>query len=97
MIDKTDSLPAPLSKTVQIVNDLGLHARAASIIAKKAKSARSAIWVTKGNITANAASIIDLLMLECPKGSWITVKTDNPSDGAVFNDIVQSIESGFGE
>ena len=45
----------------------------------------------------DAASIIDILTLVCPKGSKITLKIDDQSDLDILNDMAQLIESGFGE
>ena len=97
MAEKTDGRSSNFSKKVQIINELGLHARAAAIIAKLAQSAISTIWIIKENEMADAASIIDILTLECTKGSWITLKSENPEDHPVLLDILESIQSGFGE
>lgn len=97
MTGKTDGRPFTFSKKVQIVNELGLHARAAAIIARKARNAASTIWIVKENEKADAASVIEILTLECTKGSWIELKSDDPSNYPVLLDIVESIQSGFGE
>ena len=97
MAGKTDGHPSTFSKKVQIINELGLHARAAAIIAKKAQTATSNIWIIKENEMADAASVIDILTLECTKGSWIMLKSDDPADHHVLLDIIESIQSGFGE
>jgi len=97
MTENTDGRPSTFSKKVQIINELGLHARAAAIIAKKARTATSNIWIVKENEMANAASIIDILTLECTKGSWITIKSEDPADHHVLLDILESVQSGFGE
>jgi phosphocarrier protein HPr len=97
MTEKSDRRPSTLSKKVQIINELGLHARAAAIIAKKAQTATSTIWIVKENERADAASIIDLLILKCTKGSWITLTSKNPADHHVLLDILESVQSGFGE
>jgi phosphocarrier protein HPr len=86
-----------LSQTVLIKNELGLHARSAAIIAKIAQRATASIWIVKGNNMADAASIIDLLTLECPKGTLITIKLDNPSDHPFLKEIAAQVEAGFGE
>ena len=86
-----------LSRHVTISNDLGLHARSATKIARLVQNAKSGVWILKDGIKADASSIIDILTLACPKGSTITVKVDDPSDLVILNDLVQLIESGFGE
>jgi phosphotransferase system HPr (HPr) family protein len=97
MTGKSDGRPPTLSQKVQITNELGLHARAAAVIAKMAQTAKSTIWIIKEKEEADAASVIDLLTLECTKGSWITLKSENPADHPVLLDILKSVQSGFGE
>jgi len=86
-----------LLKRVTITNDLGLHARSAAQIAKLARNVKSKMWIIKDGEKVDAASIIDILTLACPKGSKITLKIDDPSDLDILNDIAQLIERGFGE
>ena len=97
MTGKTDGPPSTLSKRVQIKNELGLHARAAAVISNKAQAASSTIWIIKEDEMVNAASIIDILTLACAKGTWITIASDNPADHPVLLDILESVQSGFGE
>lgn len=86
-----------LSRRVTITNDLGLHARSAAKIAKLAQNGKSNVWIIKDGKKADASSIIDILTLICPKGSIITLKIDDQSDLGILNDLVQLIESDFGE
>ena len=97
MTEKPDGRLSTFFKRVQIINELGLHARAAAIIAKIAQTATSTIWIVKGNEKADAASVIDILTLECTKGTWVILKSENPTDHHVLLDILESIQSGFGE
>lgn len=86
-----------LSRDVIISNELGLHARSAARIAKLAQNGKSSVWVVKGNIEADASSVIDLLTLACEKGSKITLKIDDPLDIEILNKLVALVENGFGE
>jgi phosphocarrier protein HPr len=86
-----------LSRHVIIANDLGLHARSASKIVKLVQSATSNVWIIKDGKKADASSIIDILTLAGPKGSTITITIDDQSDLQILNNLVQLIESGFGE
>jgi phosphocarrier protein len=86
-----------LSKSVTIINDLGLHARSAAQIAKLAQNVKSKVWIIKDEEKVDAASIIDILTLACAKGSKITLKIDDQSDLDILNNIAKLIESGFGE
>jgi phosphocarrier protein HPr len=86
-----------LSQTVLIKNELGLHARSAAIIARIAQRATASVWIVKGDKMADAASILDLLTLECPKGTLITITLDDPSDHPLLKEIAAQVEAGFGE
>ncbi|MBW2604623.1 MAG: HPr family phosphocarrier protein [Deltaproteobacteria bacterium] len=85
------------SRRVTITNELGLHARSAAKIAKLAQNGKSNVWIIKDGKKADASSIIDILTLICQKGSIITLKIDDQSDLGILNDLVQLVESGFGE
>ncbi|MDP7076823.1 MAG: HPr family phosphocarrier protein [Desulfobacterales bacterium] len=85
------------SRQVLIQNELGLHARVAAGIAKIAQLANSNVWMIKGRDKVNAASVIDLLTLACPKGSTVTLTIDDGSDMKILNRIVEMMERGFEE
>ncbi|MDM8552787.1 HPr family phosphocarrier protein [Desulfobacterales bacterium HSG2] len=84
-------------KDVVIINELGLHARAAARIAEVAGNAKSKMWIIKGDEVVDAASIVDLLTLGCAKGSNITIKIESLSDVDTLNRVAELIENGFGE
>ena len=86
-----------LSKTLEICNELGLHARAAARVAAVAQKARAGVWVSKGGERADATSIIDILTLAGDKGSKITLTVDDPADIAILNNIADLVKNGFGE
>ena len=84
-------------KVVTIVNELGLHARSASQIAKIAGTGTANVWLKKGDNIADAASIIDILTLACGKGTRITILIEDWADIDILKDIADLVESGFGE
>jgi len=86
-----------LSIEVTIINELGLHARAASKIAEIVKNAQSKLWISKDGLKVDASSIIDILTLEGTMGSKITLSADSESDTDILNEIRHMIETGFGE
>ena len=86
-----------LSRDVVIVNELGMHARSAAKVAALAQNATANVWIKKGNKSADAASIIDILTLECEKGTRITLSIENQKDMGVLKDIFELIANGFGE
>jgi phosphocarrier protein HPr len=86
-----------LSRDVIVVNELGLHARSAARIAEIARKANYNVWIIKDKKMVDASSILDILTLECTKGSKVTLKIDNQSDLDILNDTVKQFETGFGE
>jgi phosphocarrier protein len=86
-----------ISKETVISNEFGLHARSAAQIANLAGEANYKIWLSKGGELVEATSIMDILMLECPKGTKVQIIIEDPSDLNVLKNISQLIENGFGE
>jgi len=68
-----DKLLTELSRDVIVINELGLHARSAAKIAEIARKANYNVWIIKDNKMVDASSILDILTLECAKGSQILV------------------------
>ena len=86
-----------ISRETVIINALGLHARSAAQIANLAARASAKVWLVKGGESAEATSIMDLLALECPRGTKVAIIIEDSSDLEVLNAISQLIENGFGE
>ena len=86
-----------LTKTVTVVNELGLHARPAARFARAAQAAGSHIWVIFGDEQADATSIMDLLALGCAKGTRLTIAAEDPSDRPVLEALARLVEAGFEE
>ena len=77
------------------MNELGLHARPAAVIAKLAQQAKSGVRIKSGEETVDAASIIDILTLACVRGTEIVLEIDDREDMEILNDIAELIESGL--
>jgi phosphocarrier protein HPr len=86
-----------LSKTVTIVNELGLHARSAAKLAEMAKRASRPVWIEKNGDRVDATSIIDILTLAAMQGTSLRIVIEDPADSQTLNDIVHLVEAGFGE
>jgi phosphocarrier protein len=89
--------PINLVKKLTIVNELGLHARSAAKIAEVAQNAKHKVWVFYDGEKVDAASIIDILTLGAACGSRIEISIENADDTAILNEIVNLVETGFGE
>lgn len=86
-----------LTKTVTVVNELGLHARPAAMIARLAMKAQSGVWLIKDGEEVDATSIIDILSISGTKDSRITLRIENSSDSEILKEISKLFEAGFEE
>ena len=86
-----------LSRSVTIVNALGLHARSAARIAAIAGKASGPAWIESGKERVDAASVIDILTLGCAQGTRVRIIIGAPEDTGVLEEIVTLIQGGFGE
>ncbi len=86
-----------LSKTLVIINELGLHARSAAMIASLAGQAKSKVWIAKEGTQANAASVLDILTLACEKGTRIDVTIEDKTDLNILEAIEKLVQRGFEE
>ncbi len=86
-----------LKKQVQIINKLGLHARASSKLVSLASRYKSNILISKDNKTANAKSIMALMMLAANKGSFINITIDGADESIAMSNICKLIENKFDE
>jgi phosphocarrier protein len=80
-----------------IVNDLGLHARAAAKLAKTAHRANHDVWLEFGSERVDAKQVIDILTLAASKGDRVTVRIEQPADADVLVRIIELFNNGFGE
>lgn len=86
-----------LSKNVKIINELGLHARAAAKIAALARNAKAKVWITKDNERVDAASVIDILTLACEPGTLVAISVEDSADVEILNQIETLVNKKFGE
>jgi phosphocarrier protein len=83
--------------TFEIVNELGLHARAATKLVQLASSFRAEVELSKDGQDANAKSVMGVLLLCGSKGTSVTVRARGPAAREAVRAIGALIESGFGE
>ncbi len=83
---------------VEIVNKLGLHARASSKFTQLATQYACEVWVSRGQRRVNAKSIMGVMMLAAGKGSKISIETfDGPDDDDALSALVALVADKFGE
>ena len=80
-----------------IVNDLGLHARAASKFVALANKFDAEVFLEGGGREVNAKSILGVLMLAAAKGNTITVRCEGPQADEAYDALGKLIDDGFGE
>ncbi len=88
---------AATSGELTIVNDLGLHARAASKLVALANKFDADVWVSKDGREVNGKSILGVLMLACGKGSVIGLRTEGEDAAQAYAALAQLVQEGFGE
>lgn len=87
-----------LSRSLEIKNQRGLHARAAAKFVKTAAEFEGTnILVTKGGQEVSGNSIMGLLMLAASIGTSIEVKTDGPRAQEAMDAIATLVNDKFGE
>ncbi len=82
---------------VQIVNDLGLHARAAARFVHLANTFSSRIWVSRDVTRVDGKSILGLLTLAATKGSRLKVTAEGDDEEQAVRQLVELAGNGFGE
>jgi len=82
---------------VKIVNDLGLHTRAATTLVKLANTFASEIQISGNDLTANAKSILGLLALGARKGTKLKIVVKGNDHKEALQALVKLIEQGFYE
>lgn len=86
-----------LRTDTEIVNKLGLHARASAKLTQAAGRYPCEVWMEKGTRRINAKSIMGVMMLAAGKGSMVTVETDGPQEKEAMDEILALIADKFGE
>ena len=80
-----------------IVNDLGLHARAATKLVQLASKYDCEVSLSHEGQSANAKSVMGVLLLCGSKGTTVEVTATGPSAEECVNAIGELIASRFGE
>jgi phosphocarrier protein len=86
-----------LTKTVTIINQRGLHARAAAKFVKLAAEFEAEIWVERNGSEVGGQSIMGLMMLAAGPGSTIDIAATGAQAEAALAALVSLVERGFDE
>jgi phosphocarrier protein len=86
-----------VEQRMQVMNELGMHARAATKFVQTANKYQCAVTVEKDGQTVNGKSIMGVLMLVAAKGSWISVRCEGPDAQPAIEALATLVHDKFGE
>ena len=86
-----------LQQEVELINKLGLHARASAKLTQVAGGFKANIWLSRSGRRVNAKSIMGVMMLAAGKGAKVTLETSGPDEAEAMDAIVALINDCFGE
>lgn len=86
-----------IEEKIEIINKLGLHARAAAKLVNTAASFASSVSINFADQQADAKSIMSVMMLAASQGSMINITCDGNDEVAALEAITHLINDYFGE
>jgi phosphocarrier protein len=86
-----------ISRNIEIINKLGLHARAAAQLVQLASSFSSHIEIEKDKQRVNGKSIMGVMMLAAGKGSQISLHVEGEDEEESMNKLEELIKNRFNE
>ena len=84
-------------REVEIVNKLGLHARASAKLTQLAAKYQCDVAMARNSRKVNAKSIMGVMMLAAGKGAKVTIETDGPDEAEAMEALAALIADFFGE
>ena len=97
MSEQEEAEVSRAENTFEIVNELGLHARAAARLVQTAGQFDAEVSLSKDGQEVNAKSIMGVLLLCGQKGTYVTVAAEGPDAERVVEAIGNLIANRFGE
>jgi phosphocarrier protein len=85
------------SANVEIVNKLGLHARAAAKLTHLAGGFQCEIWISRSGRRVNAKSIMGVMMLAAGQRSTVLIEAEGPDAEQAIAALIRLIADKFGE
>ncbi len=86
-----------LQREVEIINRLGLHARASAKLTQVAGRFGADVWLSRHGRRVNAKSIMGVMMLAAAKGSTIVIETEGPDEAEAMQALENLIAGRFDE
>ena len=85
------------SADAEIVNKLGLHARAAAKLTQVASAFACEVWLSRSGRRVNAKSIMGVMMLAAGKGTQVRIEAEGADAEAAIAALLKLIAERFGE
>ncbi len=82
---------------IEIINKLGLHARASSKFTQTASRFRAEVWIARNGRRVNGKSIMGVMMLAAAKGALVELETSGEDEEAAMAALVELINNRFDE
>jgi len=86
-----------IKENITIINELGLHARAASKFVNTATRFKSEVWLEKDGNKINAKSIMGVMMLAAGKGTELELEINGADEKTCFEALRTLINNRFDE
>jgi len=86
-----------LQQDAQIINKLGLHARASAKLTHLASQYPCEVWLSRAGKRVNAKSIMGVMILAAAQGSTITIEISGEQEQEAMDAILGLINNCFGE
>ncbi|MGZ3157454.1 MAG: HPr family phosphocarrier protein [Burkholderiaceae bacterium] len=86
-----------IEQEIEIINKLGLHARASAKLTQLAAKFKSDVWMTRNKRRVNAKSIMGVMMLAAGKGSKVILEAEGVDEKECFDALLELINNKFGE
>ncbi|RXZ43729.1 HPr family phosphocarrier protein [Crenobacter cavernae] len=82
---------------VEIINKLGLHARASSKFTQLASRFKSEVWLARNQRRVNGKSIMGVMMLAAGKGTTVELEVNGEDEHAASDALLALINNKFDE
>ena len=86
-----------ISREIEIINKLGLHARAAAKLVTTASQFQSEVTLDRNGQRVNGKSIMGVMMLAASQGTHLTLEVDGGDELAAVDALVELVNDRFGE
>jgi len=81
--------------TVEVVNELGIHLRAAARIVGLTSQASAQVWIETADASVDGKSLLGITSLLARQGAWVRVRAQGPDEAEIVERVRALIASGF--